>query len=133
MIQNTISPLLSCWGFSFALGHRVSFLVGSNILLSMVAHKRRLYTWTSPDGQYRNQIDGILCSQRWRSSRESAKTRPGTDCGSDHQFLIAKFRLKLKSVGKTMRPFRYDINQIPHGYTVEGMDRFKGLDLVDSA
>ena len=52
-------------------------------------HKRRLYTWTSPDGQHRNQIDYILCSQRWRSSIQSAKTRPGTDCGSDHEFLIA--------------------------------------------
>ena len=75
--------------------------------------KRRLYTWTSPDGQHRNQIDYILCSQRWRSSIQSAKTRPGSDCGSDHELLIAKFRLKLKRVGKTTRPFRYDLNQIP--------------------
>ena len=72
--------------------------------------KRRLYTWTSPDGQYRNQIDYILCSQRWRNSIQSAKTRPGTDCGSDHELLIAKLRLKLKKVGKTTRPFRYDLN-----------------------
>ena len=57
-------------------------------------HKRRLYTWTSPDGQHRNQIDYILCSQRWRSSIKSAKTRPGACCGSDHELLIAKFRLK---------------------------------------
>ena len=76
-------------------------------------HKRRLYTWTSPDGQHRNQIDSILCSQRWRSSLQSAKTRLGADCGSDHELLIAKFRLKLKKVGKTTRPFRYDLNQIP--------------------
>ena len=62
-------------------------------------HKRRLYTWTSPDGQYQNQIDYILCSQRWRSSIQSAKTRPGADCGSDHELLIAKFRLKLKKMG----------------------------------
>ena len=55
-------------------------------------HKRRLYTWTSPDGQHRNQIDSILCSQRWRSSIQAAKTRLGADCGSDHEFLIAKFR-----------------------------------------
>ena len=75
-------------------------------------HKRRLYTWTSPDGQHRNQIDYILCSQRWRSSIQSAKTRPGADCGSDHELLIAKFRLKLKKVGKASRPFRYDLNQI---------------------
>ena len=57
-------------------------------------HKRRLYTWTSPDGQYWNQIDYILCSQRWRRSIQSAKTRPGADCGSDHELLIAKYRLK---------------------------------------
>ena len=56
-------------------------------------HKRRLYTWTSPDGQYRNPIDYILCSQRWRSSIQSAKTRLGADCGSDHELFIAKFRL----------------------------------------
>ena len=68
-------------------------------------HRGKLYTWTSPDGQHRNQIDYILCSQRWRSSIQSAKTRPGADYGSDHELLIAKFRLKLK-VGKTTRPFR---------------------------
>ena len=94
-------------------------------------HKRRLYTWTSPDGPYRNQIDYILCSKRWRSSIQSAKTRPGADCGSDHELLIAKFRLKLKKVGKTTRPFRYDLNQIPYNYTVEVRNRFKGLDLIE--
>ena len=79
-------------------------------------HKRRFYTWTSPDGQHRNQINYILCSQRWRSSIQSAKTRPGADCGSDHELLIAKFRLKLKKVGETTRPFSYDLNQIPYDY-----------------
>ena len=59
------------------------------------------------------------------------KTRPGTDCGSDHELLIAKFRLKLKKVGKTTRPFRYDLNQILYDYTVEVRNRFKGLDLID--
>ena len=73
----------------------------------------------------------IIFSQRWRSSIQSAKTRLGADCGSDHELLIAKFRLKLKSVGKTTRPFRYDLNQIPYNYTVEVRDRFKGLDLID--
>ena len=63
-------------------------------------HKIKLYAWTSPDGQYENQIDYILCSQRWRSSIQSAKTRTGADCGSYHELLIAKFRLKLKKVGK---------------------------------
>ena len=82
-------------------------------------HKRRLYTWTSPDDQNPNQIDYILCSQGWRSSIQSAKTRPGADCGSDHELLLAKFRLKLKKVGKTTRLFQYDINQIPYNYTVE--------------
>ena len=62
---------------------------------------------------------------------QSAKTRPGADCGSDHELLIEKFRLKLKKVGKTTRPFRYDINQIPYDYTVEVRNRFKGLDLID--
>ena len=75
-------------------------------------HKRRFYTWTSPGGQYWNHIDYILCSWRWRSSIQSAQTRPGVDCGSDHELLIAKFRLKLKKVGKTTRPFRYDLNLI---------------------
>ena len=70
-------------------------------------HKRWLYTWTSLDGQYWNQIDYILCSWKWRSSIQSAKTRPGADCGSDHELLIAKFRVKLKKVGKITRPLRY--------------------------
>ena len=81
-------------------------LVIANTLFQQ--HKRRLYTWTSPDGQYRNQIDYIFCSQRWRSSIQSAKTRLGADCGSDGDILVAKFRLKLKKVGKTTRIFRYD-------------------------
>ena len=93
-------------------------------------HKRRLYTWTSPDSQHWNQIDYILCTQRW-SSTQPAKTRLGADCGSDHEPLIAKFRLKLEKVGKTSRPFRYDLSQIPYNYTVEVTKRFKGLDLID--
>ena len=66
-----------------------------------------------------------------RSSIQLAKTRPGTDCGSDHELLIVKFRLKLKKVGKTTRPFRYDLNQIPYDYTVEVRNIFKGLDLIE--
>ena len=104
-------------------------MVIANILFQQ--HKRRLYTWTSPDGQHRNQIDYILCSQRWRSSIQLAKTRPGAGCGSDHELLIAKFRLKLKKVGETTRPFRYDLNQIPYDYTVEVRNKFKGLDLIE--
>ena len=93
---------------------------------------KRVCTWTSPDGQHQNQIDYILCSQRWRSSIQSAKTRPGAGYGSDHELLIANFRLTLKKVGKTTRPFRYDLNQIPYDYTVEVRNRFRGLDLIDS-
>ena len=59
------------------------------------------------------------------------KTRSGADCGSDHELLIAKFRLKLKKEGKTTRPLRYDLNQIPYDYTVQVRNRFKGLDLID--
>ena len=73
----------------------------------------------------------MLCSQRQRTSLQSAKTRPGADCGSDHELLIAKFRLKVKKVGKTTRLFRYDLNQIPYDYTVEVRNRFKGLHLID--
>ena len=73
-------------------------LVIANTLFQQ--HKRRLYTWTSSDGQHLNQIDYILCSQKWRSYIQSAKTRPGAGCGSDHVLLIAKFTLKLKKVGK---------------------------------
>ena len=104
-------------------------LVIANTLFQQ--HKRWLYTWMSPDDQYQNQIDYILYSQRWRSSIQSAKTRPGADCGSDHELLIAKFRLKLKEVRKTTRPLRTDLNQTPYDYTLEVKSRFKGLDLID--
>ena len=102
-----------------------SALVITNTLFQQ--HKRRLYTWTSPDDQ--NQIDYMLCSQRWKSSIQSAKTRLGADCGSDHELLITKFRLKLKKMGKTIRPFKYDLSQIT--YTVEVRNRFKGFDLIE--
>ena len=104
-------------------------LVIANTLFQQ--HKRRLYTWTSPDGQYRNQIDYILCSQRWRSSIQPTKTRSGADCGSDHELLIIRLRLKLKKVGKSARPFRYDLNQILYDYTLEARNGFKGLDLIE--
>ena len=86
---------------------------------------------TSPDDQYRNQIAYILCSQQWRNSIQSAKTRPGADCGSDHELFIVKFRLKLKKVRKTTKPFRYDLNRTPYDYTVEVRNSCKGLDLID--
>ena len=104
-------------------------LVTANTLFQH--HKRGLYTWTSLDGQHQNQIDYILCSQRWRSSIQSAKTSLGVDCGSDHELLTAKFRLKWKKLGKTTRLLRYELNQIPYGYAVEVTNRFKGLYLID--
>ena len=94
--------------------------------LSRRKKKKYIYTHTL------NQIDYILFSQRWRSSIQSAKARPGADCGSDRELLIAKFRFKLKKVGKTTRPFRYELNQIPYDYTVEVRNGFKGLDLIES-
>ena len=103
-------------------------LVIANTLFQQ--HKRRLYTWTS-DGQYQNQIDHILCNQRWRSFIQLAKIRPGGNCSSDHELLIVKLRLKLKKVGKTTRLFRYDLNQITYNYTVEVTNKFKGLDLIE--
>ena len=106
-------------------------LVIANTLFQQ--HKRRLYTWTSPDGQHRNQMDYILYSQTWRCSIQSAKTRPGADCGSDHELLIAKIRLKLKNIGKTTRPYMYDLNQISYDYRVEVRNRFKGLDQIDKS
>ena len=92
--------------------------------------KRRLYTWTLPGGQYWNQFIYDLCSQI-RCSIQSVKIRPGVDCGSDHNLLVAKLKLTLKQVWKTTMPFRYDLNQIPFDYTVGVMNRFKGLYLVD--
>ena len=108
-------------------------LVIANTLFQQ--HKRSLYMWTSPDGQHWNQIDYILCSQRWGSSIQSAKTRLGADWGSDHELLIAKFntgnKLTKKKVRKTTRPFRYDLNQTPYNYMVEVTNIFKGLDLIE--
>ena len=98
-------------------------LVIANTLFQQ--HKRLPCTWTSPDAQNRNQIDYIICSQRRRSSMQLAKTRPGADCGSECELLIAKFKLKLKKVGKTTRPFRYDLSQIPYNHTGEVTNRVK--------
>ena len=101
-------------------------LVIANTLFQQ--HKRRLHMDITRRPTPKSDI---LCSQRWRSSIRSAKTRLRGDCGSDHELLIAKFRLNLKKVGKTTRKFRYDLNQIPYNYTVEVRNRFKGLDLID--
>ena len=80
----------------------IEFCQGNALIIANTLfqqHKRRLYTWTSIDGQHQNQTDYILCSQRWRSSIQSAKTRLGADCGPDHELHIANFRLKLRKVG----------------------------------
>ena len=122
---NTIFEIIHC---------QQPHIISPFISITITSHSKEgvcYDTWTSPDGQYRNQIDYILCSQRRRGSIQSAKSRLGADCGSDHELLIAKFRLKLKKVGKTTRPFRYDLNQIPYDNTVEVRNRFKGLDLID--
>ena len=87
--------------------------------------------WTSPDGQYQNQIDYISLQLKMEKLYTVRKRRPGADCGSDHELLIAKFRLKLKKVGKTSRPYRNDLNQTPYDFTVEATNRVKGFDLVD--
>ena len=98
-------------GLQNETGQRLTELCQENALVIantlFQKYKRTLYTWTSPDGQYRNQSEYILCSQRWRSSIQSANIRPGIDYGSDHELFIAKLRLKLKKVGKTARPFRW--------------------------
>ena len=74
----------------------------------------------------------ISLQLKWISSLQSAKARLGADCGSDHEFLTAKFRFKMKKVGKTTRLFRNDLNQSPYDYTMEVTNRLKGLDLIDS-
>ena len=80
-----------------------------------------------------NEIRLIIffAAKKWRSSIQSAEKRAGADCGSDRELLIAKFRFKLKKVGKTTRPFGYDLNKIPYDYTMEVTNRFKGLNLID--
>ena len=104
-------------------------LVIANTLFQQ--HKRRLYIWTSPDGQYQNQIDYILYSPKRRNTIQSEKITLGPDCGLNHELLSAKFRLKLKKVGKTTRLFGYYLNQICYDYTVEMINRFTGLDLIE--
>ena len=95
-------------------------------------HERRLYTWTSPDGQHRNQIDYIPCSQRWRSSIQSAKTRLGADWLWLRSWSpYCQIQTEIEERGETTRPFRYDLNQIAYDYTAEVRNRFKDLVLID--
>ena len=104
-------------------------LVIANTLFQQ--HKRRLYTWTSPDGQHQNQMIIFFAAKDGEALYSQQKKRPGADCGSDHKLLIAKFRLKLTKVEKTIRQFRYDLNQIPQDYTAEVTNRLKALDRID--
>ncbi len=90
-------------------------------------HPRRLYTWVSPDGKTRNQIDYIIIKKRWRSSVTVTKTYPGADCGSDHQLLVADIRSRLKSVKRDTPPRRYDVSQISEQYRVEVRNSFQML------
>ena len=151
--QNLLpSPVTSTTGFCFCFGSISSFFLELFLHSSLVAYWAptdlgsssfrvlsfclfMLLMGFSLDGLHQmvntEKIDCILCSQRWRSSIQSAKTRLGVDSGSDNELFIAKFRLKLKKLGKTTRLFRYDLNQIPYDYTVEVRNRFKGLDLID--
>ena len=132
---------LTCWqgraGFPNGLPR---LFHGSQTLFreSLVPRKRRLCllqfrvsSGLPTQGFPLTPTQSTVCIQRWRSSIQSAKTRPGADCGSDHELFIVKFRLKLKKVGKTTRPFRYDLNQNPYDYTVEVRNIFKGLGLTD--
>jgi hypothetical protein len=93
--------------------------------------KRRIYTWTSPGGNYRNQIDFIMVKNRWASAVKSANTLPGADCGSDHELLVAKISVRLKKKTAVCTPIRYDVQQIPTAYRVEVRNRFSLLELED--
>ena len=118
-VQNKAGKRLICQNNAFII---------ANTLFQQ--HKRWLYTWTSPDDQYGEQIDYIICSRRWTSSVQSAQTGPGADFGSDRQ-LLKKIQVKLKKIGKTTKPFKYDLNQLPYNYAVEVTNRFKELDLLE--
>ena len=116
------------------VGQRLTEFCQENVLVIVNTffqqHKRRLYTWTSPDGQHQIRLI-IFFQSKMEKLYTVNKKRPGTDCGSDHELLIAEFRLKWTKVGKTTRLFRYDLNQIPYDYTVEVRNRVKGLDLIE--
>ena len=100
-------------------------LVITNTLFQQ--HPRRLYTWVSPDGKTRNQIDYIAIKRRWRSSVKAAKTYPGADCGSDHQLLVSSIRTKLKLIKRNTPPRRYDLNKISEKYRIEVRNSFQML------
>ena len=106
------------------------FSITNNLVVSNTFfqhHPRRLWTWKSPGDGVRNQIDYILISKRWKSSLQNVKTLPGADCGSDHQLLMAKMRIKLKVKKSEAPPARYDVHEIPQKFTVEVRNRFQQL------
>ena len=126
----------------FGLGNRnaagnrlVEFCQENKLIITNTCFKqpnRRLYTWTSPNGKHRNQIDFIVCSKRWRSSVLSVSTRPGADCGTDHQLLLATFRIKLRKNQELVKPTRYDLENIPYTYQVNVNNRVSELALQDN-
>ena len=90
-------------------------------------HPRRLFTWTSPDGKTKNQIDYILVPKRWRTSLFNAKTYPGADCGSDHELLVSIIEMKMRKIKKPAAPIRFDLSQIPEEYGIEISNKFDAL------
>ena len=121
-------------GVQYEAGHRLTEFFQENPLVIantlFQQHKRRLYTWPSPDGQYQNQIDYSL-KPKMKKLYTISKNKTRSWLWLRSLMLSAKFRHKLKKVGKTTRSFRYDVNQILYNYTVEVKNRFKGLDLID--
>ncbi|BFY99382.1 hypothetical protein BsWGS_02422 [Bradybaena similaris] len=122
----------------FGLGTRneagenlVNFCAGNDLYVANTMFqqpKRRLYTWTSPNGLYRNQIDYFLCANRWKSSVVNCKTLPGAECGTDHELLIAEMKIKLKRKPRVIRPPKFNIDCITNEYKTGIKDRFKDLD-----
>ena len=121
----------------FSIGHRnesgeklVNFCFENNLDIMNTffkQHPRRLYTWTTPDRKTRNQIDYIITQQRWRTSISSAKTYPGADCDTDHELLVADFKIKLKRIKRNPRPIRFDLRHIPEEYNIEIQNKFEVL------
>lgn len=110
----------------------VEFAITNNLTITNTmfkTHKRRLYTWTSPDGETKNQIDYILTNRRWKTSVTAARTLPGADCGTDHELLMAEIKLRLKKIKIPPKPARYDLSMIHFNitYKLEIKNRFSVL------
>ena len=124
---------------SFGLGERndagdrlVEFYAENELTITNTLFKqpnRRLYTWTSPDGKNRNQIDYIICQRRWKSSVLSVKTRPGADCGTDHELLEAKLSVRFKKLKRQIKTIKLEFDDIPAEYAVAVSNRFYALQL----